>query len=41
MVTTLQNWIGGRFVAATSAETIDVVSPATGEVVAVSPVQHP
>ena len=34
----LQNYINGSFVDAAGSETIDVVSPATGEVVAVSPV---
>ena len=37
-MTTLQNWVGGAFVDSASMDTIDVVSPATGEVVAVSPV---
>jgi betaine-aldehyde dehydrogenase len=38
MTTTLRNWIDGAFVDAASTDTIDVVSPATGQVVAVSPV---
>ncbi|WP_411721238.1 gamma-aminobutyraldehyde dehydrogenase [Mycetocola sp.] len=37
-MTSLQNYINGSFVDAAGSETIDVVSPATGEVVAVSPV---
>lgn len=35
---TLQNFIAGQFVDAHGSQTIDVVSPVTGEVVAVSPV---
>ncbi|MET0481017.1 MAG: gamma-aminobutyraldehyde dehydrogenase [Mycetocola sp.] len=37
-MTSLQNYINGSFVDAAGSETIDVVSPATGDVVAVSPV---
>jgi betaine-aldehyde dehydrogenase len=39
-MTSLQNYINGSFVDAAGSETIDVVSPATGEVVAVSPVSN-
>lgn len=37
-MTLLQNYINGSFVDAAGSETIDVLSPATGDVVAVSPV---
>ncbi|SFN38424.1 gamma-aminobutyraldehyde dehydrogenase [Mycetocola miduiensis] len=37
-MTSLQNYINGSFVDAAGSETIDVVSPATGDVVTVSPV---
>lgn len=35
---TLKNWVGGAFVDSTGTETLNVVNPATGEIVAVSPV---
>lgn len=37
-LTTLQNYIGGSFVDASAVDTIDVINPATGEVVARSPI---
>ena len=37
-LSTLQNYIGGTFVDASAADTIDVVNPANGEVVARSPI---
>ncbi|MCP2032383.1 aldehyde dehydrogenase (NAD+) [Okibacterium sp. HSC-33S16] len=39
-MTLLQNYIRGRFVDAVGTETIDVVNPATGDVVATSPVSN-
>ncbi|GAB3615657.1 gamma-aminobutyraldehyde dehydrogenase [Okibacterium endophyticum] len=39
-VPTLQNYIGGRFADAQADASIEVVSPVTGEVVAVSPVSN-
>lgn len=38
MATTLNNYIGGRFVPSTSADTLDVPNPATAEVLAKVPV---
>ncbi|HSU70209.1 MAG TPA: gamma-aminobutyraldehyde dehydrogenase [Micrococcaceae bacterium] len=38
MVQTLQNFINGAFVPATGSETMDIVNPTNGEIVAVSPV---
>ncbi|MBG6237278.1 aldehyde dehydrogenase (NAD+) [Mycetocola sp. CAN_C7] len=35
---TLQNYVGGRFVDASAVDTIDVINPASGEVVARSPI---
>ena len=37
-LTTLQNYIGGSFVDAAAVDTIDVINPGTGEVVARSPI---
>lgn len=37
-LTTLQNYIGGSFVDASAVDTIDVINPGTGEVVARSPI---
>ena len=39
-MTLLQNYINGKFVAAAGSKTIDVVNPATGDVVATSPVSN-
>jgi len=38
VVQTLQNFINGAFVPATGSETMDIVNPTNGEIVAVSPV---
>lgn len=37
-LSTLQNYIGGRFVDSSAVDTLDVINPATGEVVARSPI---